>query len=143
MLPYLDLAAEANARGYVARSVACGCDMVAAELVGSFELLLEGEGGLDGAVDANGGGTAGGEEGCGCRSDGEYLGRMGCLGVVLASGSDEAMVAGVFEPLSTVWTVRYCFDCGGKGEQELSNCHPGYKSYHRYLSMGCVVEDLL
>lgn len=84
--PDLDLAAEANARGDVASSVACGCDMVAAELVGSFELLLEGEGGLDGAVDADGRGAAGGEEGCGRRSEGEYLGRMGCSGLVLATG---------------------------------------------------------
>jgi len=60
--------------------------MVAAKLVGSYELLLEGEGRLDGAVNTDRRGTASGEEGCGCRSEGEYFGWMGCLELMLALG---------------------------------------------------------
>ena len=80
--PDLDLAAEANARGCGARSFARRDDVVAAELVGGFEGLLEGEGRLGGAVDVEGGGAAGGEDCVWGGREGEYFGWVGWRGVL-------------------------------------------------------------
>ena len=47
-----------------------------------------------------------------------------------------------FQPWSTVWVVRYCFDCGQESAKSKNLCQTDNGSYHRYLSMGCVVGEL-
>lgn len=76
--PDLDLPAEPYARGDGAESAARGAHVVAAELVCIGDGLLEREGGVGGAVDAEGGGARGGEEGGGRWSEGEDLCWVGC-----------------------------------------------------------------
>jgi hypothetical protein len=71
--PDLDLPAEPYARGDGAEPAARGAHVVAAELMCVGDGLLEGEGGVGGAVDAEGGGARGGEEGGWSWSEGEDL----------------------------------------------------------------------
>ena len=54
------------------------CDeVVDTQRVHAFERLYEREVGGCGAMNLDGRGAAGGEEGCGCRGEGEYIGGMG------------------------------------------------------------------
>ena len=76
--PDLDVPTEADAGGYRAGAAARGADVVAAEFVGVGDGLLEREGCGRGAVDAEDGGAACGEEGGGCGREGEDLGWVRC-----------------------------------------------------------------
>jgi hypothetical protein len=93
--------------------------VVAAELVGVGDGLLEGEARVGGVVDAEGRGAACGEEGGRGRGEGEDLGwvRWGWVGWVswgeLLWEGGRGMAGLRCAPSSTVWAVRYCFDwCG-------------------------------
>ena len=83
--------------------------MVHAKLVCALELLCEREVGSVGCVDADGGGAGGGQKSGFGGGEGEDVGWMGCTtseNFQLANAREEGL------PLSIVWRVRYCFDCG-------------------------------
>jgi hypothetical protein len=88
--------------------------VVAAEFVGRGDGLLEREGRVGRTVHAEGGGAACGEDGGRCRGEGEDLCWVGCWSVVVSEDWFEkrnGMAGSVCVPSSTVWAVRYCFDC--------------------------------
>lgn len=75
----------------------------------ALELLCEWEVGGVGCVDADSGGTGGGQKSGFGGGEGEDVGWMGCTTLEnfqLANMREEGL------PLSIVWRVRYCFDCG-------------------------------
>ena len=108
--PDFDLAAEAYAGSHVADAAARRAHVVAAEFVGGRDGLLEREGRVGSAVDAEGGGAASRAEGGRSRSEGEDLCSAGWRSVLVRVARTRKNGGVGCAPSSIEWAVRYCLD---------------------------------